>query len=44
VTKKPARSAKYIGPNGEVWTGVGAMAGWLRKLEEAGEDTEKFKA
>jgi DNA-binding protein H-NS len=42
--KKPARMAKYVGPNGEVWTGVGAMASWLRKLKEAGEDIERYRA
>lgn len=25
-------AVKYRGPQGEVWTGVGAMAGWLKKL------------
>jgi DNA-binding protein H-NS len=28
--KKAGRTAKYVGPNGEVWTSVGAMASWLR--------------
>jgi hypothetical protein len=28
--KKPERAPKYVGPNGEVWTGVGTMASWLR--------------
>lgn len=42
--KKPARMAKYVGPNGEVWTGVGAMAFWLRKVKEAGEDVEPYRA
>jgi hypothetical protein len=36
--------AKYVGPNGEVWTGVGAMASWLRKLKAAGEDIERYRA
>ena len=36
--KKPERAAKYRGPHGELWTGVGAMAGWLKKLKDAGED------
>jgi DNA-binding protein H-NS len=31
-SKKPERAAKYRGPQGELWTGVGAMAGWLKKL------------
>lgn len=30
--KKPDRAVKYRGPQGEVWTAVGAMAGWLKKL------------
>jgi adenylate cyclase len=42
--KAPTRTAKYVGPHGEVWTGVGAMASWLRKLKEAGEDIEKYRA
>lgn len=42
--KKPERAAKYVGPNGEVWSGVGAMATWLRKLKEAGEDVERYRA
>lgn len=42
--RKPTRTAKYVGPNGEVWTGVGAMASWLRKLKEAGEDIERYRA
>src|ERR1700738_824498 len=41
--KKSGRMAKYVGPNGEVWTGVGAMASWLRKLKEAGEDIERYR-
>lgn len=41
--RKPERAAKYRGPNGEVWSGVGAMASWLRKLKEAGEDIERYK-
>jgi len=35
--KKPDRAVKYRGPQGAVWTGVGAMAGWLKKLKDAGE-------
>ena len=41
--KKPDRTVKYRGPQGEVWTGVGAMAGWLKKLKDAGEDIERFR-
>ena len=41
--KKPDRAVKYRGPQGEVWTGVGAMAGWLKKLKDAGEDIERFE-
>ncbi len=42
--KKPERAPRYVGPNGEVWTGVGAMASVLRKLKEAGEDIERYRA
>lgn len=41
--KKPGRMPKYVGPNGEVWTGVGAMASWLRKLKDAGQDIERYR-
>lgn len=41
--KKPDRLPKYRGPQGEIWTGVGAMAGWLKKLKDAGEDIEKYR-
>jgi DNA-binding protein H-NS len=41
--KKPERMPKYRGPNGEVWSGVGAMASWLRKLKEAGEEIERYR-
>lgn len=41
--KKPERAAKYVGPNGEAWSGVGAMATWLRKLKEAGENIERYR-
>lgn len=41
---KPAKvRVKYRGPNGETWSGVGAMAGWLKKLKDAGEDVERFR-
>ncbi|MHC2390841.1 DNA-binding protein H-NS [Bradyrhizobium liaoningense] len=42
--KAPTRAAKYVGPTGEVWTGAGAMASWLRKLKEGGEDVERYRA
>ena len=41
--KKPERPAKYRSPAGETWSGVGALATWLRKLKEAGEDIEKYR-
>jgi DNA-binding protein H-NS len=41
--RKPDRAVKFRGPNGETWSGVGAMAGWLKKRQEAGEDIEKFR-
>jgi DNA-binding protein H-NS len=41
--KKSGRMAKHVGPNGEVWTGVGAMASWLRKLKDAGQDVEQYR-
>jgi DNA-binding protein H-NS len=41
--KKAGRTAKYVGPNGEVWSGAGATASWLRKLKEAGQDVEQFR-
>jgi DNA-binding protein H-NS len=40
--KKPDRAVKYRGPQGEVWTGAGAMAGWLKKLKDAGEVLKGF--
>jgi DNA-binding protein H-NS len=43
-TAKPKAKAKYRGPNGEVWSGTGQMAGWLKKLKDAGEDIETFRA
>jgi DNA-binding protein H-NS len=32
-----------MGPNGEKWSGAGAMAGWLKKLVDAGDDAEKYR-
>lgn len=43
VMRKPDRAVKYRGPNGETWSGVGAMASWLKKLQEAGEDIERYR-
>jgi DNA-binding protein H-NS len=44
LKSKPAKvKVKYRGPNGETWSGVGAMAGWLKKLKDAGEDVERFR-
>jgi hypothetical protein len=31
-----------VARKGEVWTGVGATAGWLKQLKDAGEDIERF--
>jgi hypothetical protein len=41
---KPAKvKVKYRGPNGETGSGVGAMAGWLKKLNDGGEDVERYR-
>jgi DNA-binding protein H-NS len=41
---KPAKQKpKYRGPNGETWGGRGALAGWLQKLKDAGEDIERYR-
>ena len=42
--RKPDRAVKYRGPNGETWSGTGAMASWLKKLQDAGADIEKYRA
>jgi DNA-binding protein H-NS len=34
--------AKYVGPNGETYTGRGPTPKWLRQLERRGEKREKF--
>ena len=34
--------AKYVGPNGETYTGRGPTPKWLRSLERKGEKREKF--
>lgn len=33
---------KYVGPNGETYTGRGPTPKWLRSLERKGEKREKF--
>lgn len=44
MKSKPSKAkVKYRGPNGETWSGVGAMAGWLKKLKEAGEEIERYR-
>jgi DNA-binding protein H-NS len=40
---KKSVKVKYRGPSGETWSGVGAIAGWLKKLKDAGEDIEKYR-
>lgn len=35
---------KYVGPNGEIYTGRGPTPKWLRTLERKGEKREKFLA
>jgi hypothetical protein len=41
---KPAKvKVKYRGPNGETGSGVGAMAGWLKKLNDGGEDVQRYR-
>ena len=39
-----ARPAKYVGPNGEKWSGVGKTPNWLQALAAAGHDIEQFRA
>jgi len=41
--RKPEQAVKYRGPNGETWSGVGAMASWLKKLQEAGEEIARYR-
>jgi DNA-binding protein H-NS len=44
MKSKPAKvKVKYRGPNGETWSGVGAMAGWLKRLKDGGEDIERYR-
>lgn len=35
---------KYIGPNGETYTGRGPTPGWLKALEAKGQKREKYLA
>jgi DNA-binding protein H-NS len=35
---------KYVGPNGEVYTGRGPTPKWLKSLERKGEKREKYLA
>lgn len=38
------RAAKYVGPNGEKWSGAGKTPNWLQALADAGHDIEQFRA
>ena len=38
------RPAKYVGPNGEKWSGAGRTPNWLQALADAGHDIEQFRA
>ena len=38
------RPAKYVGPNGEKWSGAGKTPNWLQALTDAGHDIEQFRA
>ena len=42
-TAKLKAKARYCGPSGEVWSGTGQMAGWLRSAKDAGEDIEAYR-
>ena len=35
---------KYVGPNGEIYTGRGPTPKWLKTLERKGEKRDKFLA
>lgn len=35
---------KYVGPNGEIYTGRGPTPKWLKSLERKGEKRDKFLA
>lgn len=41
--KAKTSAAKYVGPNGEVWSGRGRQPEWLRLLVEAGHDLQEFR-
>ena len=38
------RPAKYVGPNGEKWSGAGKTPNWLQAFADAGHDIEQFRA
>ena len=38
------RPSKYVGPNGEKWSGAGKTPNWLQALADAGHDIEQFRA
>ena len=41
TTSKPA-AAKFLGPNGETWSGRGLMPRWLSALVAQGKTREEF--
>ena len=41
--KAKTTAAKYVGPNGEVWSGRGRTPEWLRLLVDAGHDIQEFR-
>ncbi|WJJ93614.1 H-NS histone family protein [Neopusillimonas aromaticivorans] len=41
VSKKPA-VVKYLGPNGEEWSGRGRTPGWMVEAEKRGSSREDF--
>ena len=43
LKNKPAiRKPKYLGPNGELWSGLGVMPKWIRGLIAAGRNRDEF--
>ena len=44
LKNKPAiiRKSKYLGPNGELWSGLGVMPKWIRGLIAAGRNRDEF--
>lgn len=38
----PSVAAKYIGPNGETWSGRGLTPKWLKSLIDQGQSKESF--